>query len=185
MSHTSWRSRLRIPGLVLGAAAVVGLVANVVVGLTSGSWTDSYKYGEVYVPGRAVLRLPEGSLDISLRELTGGPLRIPPRLWVSVSSTDQGGPVPVRRAVSEEFGPTSKSSAWSYRRIWKARIPRAGEYRVSSGGARSEAGYGLVFGHAPLAIGGRIWAYTALAALAALLVWLVVSAFACRTHPTG
>jgi hypothetical protein len=168
MSQTSWWSRLRVPGLVLAAALVVGLVANIVVGLAGGSWTDSYKYGEVYVPGAAVLRLPAGSLDISLRELTGGSLRIPPHLWVSVVSSERV-PVSMTRAVSEEFGPTSKSSTLSYRRIWRARIPREGAYRVNSGGATAQGAYALVFGHAPLTIGGAIWAYTGLAAVAVLL----------------
>jgi hypothetical protein len=175
MSHTSWWSRLRIPGLVLGVAVGVGLIANIIVGLTGGSWTDSYRYGEVSVPGSAALRLPAGSLDISLRELTGGSLRVPPRLWVSVSSSERL-PVVPRRAVSEEFGPTSKSSMLSYRRIWKVRIPREDVYRIAAGGANVQAGYALVFGHAPLAIGGRIWEYTGLAALAALLVWLAIRA---------
>jgi hypothetical protein len=173
MSHTSLWSRLRIPGLVLGSAVVVGLVANIVVGLTSGSWTDSYKYGEVNVPGNAVLRLPAGSLDISLRELTAGSLQIPRHLWVSVASGERVS-ASLTRDVSGEFGPTSKSSMLSYRRIWKARIPREGAYRVSSGGAATQGGYALVFGHAPLTIGGAIWAYTGLAAGAALLGLLAV-----------
>jgi hypothetical protein len=184
MSHTSWWSRLRIPGLVLGVAIAVGLIANIVVGLTGGSWTDSYKYGEVPVPGSAALRLPAGSLDISLRELTGGSLRIPPSLWVSLSSSERV-PIATRRAVGEEFGPTSKSSTLSYRRIWKVRIPREDVYRVAAGGANDQAGYALVFGHAPLAIGGRIWEYTGLAALAALLVWLAIRAGRLWLRPTG
>src|SRR5262245_26226727 len=109
MSHTSWWSRLRIPGLVLGAAIAVGLVANIVVGLTGRSWTDSYKYGEVQVPGDAVLHLPAGTLDISLREVTDGSLRIPPHLSLSVSAASERRPVVLTRNVSEEFGPTSKS----------------------------------------------------------------------------
>jgi hypothetical protein len=177
MSHTSLWSKLRIPGLVLGSAIVVGLIANIVVGLTGGSWTDSYKYGEVGVPGNAVLQLPAGSLDISLRELTGGSLRIPRHLWVSVASSERV-PVSLTRDVSEVFGPTSKSSMLSYRRIWKARIPRQGAYRVSSGGATTQGGYALVFGHAPLTIGGAIWAYTGLAAAAVLLVLLAVRGMA-------
>jgi hypothetical protein len=136
----------------------------------------------VYVPGRAVLRLPAGSLDISLRELTGGSLRIPPRLWVSLSSAEKRVPVAIHREVSEEFGPTSKSSTLSYRRIWKAQIPREATYQVSSGGAAGAAGYALVFGHAPLATGGRIWEYTGMAALAALVVWLAVLAIGYWTH---
>jgi hypothetical protein len=175
MRRTSWWSMLRIPGLVLGAAIVLGVLANIVVGLTGGSWTDSYKYGEVSVPGGAALRLPAGSLDISVRELTGGSLRIPPHLWVSVSS-DERVPVVPHRDVSEEFGPTSKSSTLSYRRIWEVRIPRDGVYRIAAGGASSAVGYELVFGHAPLAIGGRIWEYTGLAAAAALLAWLPIRA---------
>jgi hypothetical protein len=82
----------------------------------------------------------------------------------------------LRRNVSEEFGPTSKSSTLSYRRIWTARIPHSGAYSVTSSGAAAGRGDALVFGHAPLTIGGRIWEYTGLAALAALLLWLALRA---------
>jgi hypothetical protein len=166
------RREIRVPGIILGVALAAGIVVQIVVGLTQRSWTDAYEYGRVEVPGQAILHLPAGSLDISLRELTVGTAHVPPGLRVSVVPLE-GAPVRVTRDVGGDFGPSSRTSTVSYRRVFRASIPRAGSYRVSTAGTSGDGSYAVELGHAPAAIGGRIWEYTGIAALAGLAAWLV------------
>ncbi|MEA2480993.1 MAG: hypothetical protein QOJ07_2915, partial [Thermoleophilaceae bacterium] len=114
----SWRE-IRVPGIILGVALAVGIVVQIVVGLTQRSWTDAYQYGRVEVPGQAILHLPAGSLDISLRELTVGTVHVPPGLRVSVVPLE-GAPVRVTRDVGGDFGPSNRTSTVSYRRVFRA-----------------------------------------------------------------
>jgi hypothetical protein len=163
--------RLRVPGLILGAALALGIVAQIVAGLTGRSWTDAYEFGRVSVPGMAVLHLPAGSLDVSLRSFSsaGG---IPPGLHLTVTPLEGPATVTLTRDVGDEFGPSGKTSVLSYRRVWKADIPEAAAYRVVTAGPGEDAS-ALEFGHAPGAVGVRIWEFAGLAALAALVVWLI------------
>jgi hypothetical protein len=166
------RGWFRVPGAILGAALAIAIVVQIVVGLTQRSWTDAYKFGRVEVPGKTVVHLPAGALDISLRELTAGTVHVPPGLRVTVVPLE-GAPVRLTRDVGGSFGPSGRTSSVSYRRVFKATIPRAGAYRVSSGGTTGDGGYAVEFGHAPAAIGGRIWEYAGIAALVALVAWLI------------
>ncbi len=168
----SWRRELPLPGLILGVVLVVAIVAQIVVGLTQRSWTDAYAYGEVGVPGRSTLHLPAGSLDITLRELTAATVHVPPGLQVSVVPLE-GAAVPLTRDVGGDFGPNSRTSTVAYRRVFRASIPREGTYRVTAAGVSGDGGYSVEFGHAPATIAGKIWAYAGIAALAALLAWLI------------
>ena len=166
--------RLRVPLIIVAVVVAIGLVVQIVVGLAFGSNVDdARKYGEVDVPGEGVVRLPAGSLDISLAEVTGNALEIPSHLSLAVTDLE-GRRVPVTRDVGGPFGGNGPRSTVAYRRIWKADIPHSGGYRVTSSADTGDRVYTVEFGHAPLAIGAEIWKYTGLAALAALAAWLIL-----------
>lgn len=180
----SWRM-LKIPAIVLGAAVAVGLVVNVIVGLAGGSYTDAFKYGTVNVPDSQVLRLPAGSLDVTLRELTSESVSIPSQLAVSVVGVADRTPVPLKRDVGGDFGPQGgQATDIDYRRVWTIAIPTAGSYRVTTTGVTPDNGYAVEFGHAPLAIGAQIWEFTGLGALIVLVAILIGRTLAPRrSHP--
>jgi hypothetical protein len=175
---------LRAPLMIVGCVVLAGLAVQIVVGVAFGSnTTDARKYGKVEVPGQTILHLPAGKLDISLMELTYSTVDIPARLRVAVVPLEGHTPLPLERNVGGEFGGGSRTSTVAYKRIWKADIPRAGAYRVTASGSTGDRIYSLEFGHAPLAIGVKIWEYTGLAALAGLLLWLVTRAIGLPRAP--
>lgn len=164
--------RLRVPGLILAAALAVAVVVQIVVGLTGTSWTDAYEFGRVSVPGSAILHLPAGRVEVSLRRFSGGLGGIPAGLHLKVSPLEGPARVTLTRDVGGEFGPSGRTSTLSYRRVWTAAVPTAGSYRAVASGP-GEGADALAFGHTPGDTSVHIWEYAGLAALAALVVWLI------------
>jgi hypothetical protein len=165
------RRYAKISGLAVAIVIAIGIVVQIVVANTGGGWTAAFKYGRLGVPDAQTLRLPAGSLDISLRGVTG--FDAPSDLRVAVTPAGGGSPLTLTHDVGEEFGPTGRQTSLVYRRIWKADIPATGAYRVVTGGPTGDNVWAIEFGHAPKLESGTIWAYTGLAALAALILSLL------------
>jgi hypothetical protein len=125
--------RVRVVAGSLALLAVVGLIVVWFLSWTLLSHSD--KYGRVDIPGSAVLRLPEGEVQVSFRTLLAtnggnGALNVPP-LSLGVHPADGVGPDP---EVSKDFGTTASVNGDAHVRIWTLQVDHEGPYRVVAGG---------------------------------------------------
>src|SRR5215203_748679 len=119
----------------LGLLVAVGLgVAWYVLG---GFPRDHDKYGEVAVPGQAVLALPDGDVRLNFENNThrsGDSTTLddqPPGLTVQVTPPDGGEPLEVDDVPSWLFSSTSGSRG--HEPFGKIDVPSAGNYLVAAG----------------------------------------------------
>jgi hypothetical protein len=124
-----------------------GLGLLVAIGLAIGWYVlggfprDHDKYGEVTVPGQAVLQLPSGDVRLYFENHathTGSSTNLddrPPGLKVQVSGLDGGAPLKVSDVPSWIFSSTSGSRG--HEPYGKIDVPSAGAYVVATGDDQS------------------------------------------------
>lgn len=115
-------------------AVVVGFIGFIVSLLMNIFVFDEFDaYGEVPIPGRASLHLPEGEVNISFHTVAVGDgsgfLPIPD-LQMRLQGPD-GGWDPV---VVEDIGATTSVNNDMRRRVWVAHVRAEGTYEVQTGG---------------------------------------------------
>lgn len=123
-------------GWVAGSLALLAVIGLIVLWFLS--WTvlsHSDKYGRVDIPGSAVLRLPEGEVQVSFRTLLAtnggnGALNVPP-LSLGVHPADGVGPDP---EIRKDFGTTASVNGDAHVRVWTLQVDHEAPYRIIAGG---------------------------------------------------
>jgi hypothetical protein len=159
-----------VTSMVVGIA---GLVATLI--LSTFVFDEFDAYGEVPIPGRGSVDLPEGEVTISFHAL--------------VTGSDSGLPVPPLRLaltpppgvadpeLTENYSGTTTVNNDARVRVWVARVPAAGTYGVDTDGEVN--GYispRLAFGHDsspgwPVWVFGGLIVVSVVELVAALLWW--------------
>jgi hypothetical protein len=120
---------------------IVSLLMNIFV------FDDFDAYGEVPIPGRAALHLPEGEVNIAFHTVAvgdGSGFLPVPDLQMRLQGPD-GGADPV---VVEDIGATTSVNNDMRRRVWVAQIPAEGLYEVQTDGqVTGFVNPTLAFGH--------------------------------------
>jgi hypothetical protein len=134
--------------LGIGAFLLVALLATIVVGVANSNlfWGEADQYGNVPIPGKAVLKLPSGDVQANVAAALPGrgnqtPEMSLPDLTLAVipAAHESGEP-----EVSEDLGGSTNANGGgvdTQRRVWKVHLPEAGRYLVVVKGDFS--GYGV------------------------------------------
>jgi hypothetical protein len=140
----------------------LGLVLAVALGaawyVLGGFPRDHDKYGEVRVPGEAVLALPSGDVRLNFENHathSGDSTNLddrPPGMKVRVTTVSGGGPLAIADVPSWLFSTTVGSRG--HEPYGKIDVPSAGNYRIqatddAAGGFRPSRSTKLVLGAAP------------------------------------
>ena len=153
---------------VLAATSIGGLIGTVVLGATGEKYGS---YGEVEIPGSALIDLPAGEVIVSFRagEHRGRGLTVPK---VNFDITPpSGSPDPT---VTEDLGSTVSVRGDAHRRVWFMRVAEPGTYRVTTGGeVNGVVEPRLAFGQTR-SLEGPLWVF---AGLAVISVDLLVAAW--------
>jgi hypothetical protein len=180
---------LRPSGLlaVLGGVLLLTIVAQIINANLVSDVGDATRYGEVHIPGSAVLKLPSGSLEVFVRASQPATPDAPPGLRLSVTRVGGDGPPGVLTSDrGGQFGITDRALDVSYRRVWRLELPQAGDYRVTASGVLTrDDPRALAFGHGPPASAARIWAFGGGAMLVVLLAWGVTRLLDRRSSDSG
>jgi hypothetical protein len=119
--------------LAIGAAAITALAAILVtVAEATAPSREATAYGEIRVPGRGPVELPEGEVIIFYGESKGedSPLTTPPGLQVSVRSLDGN----LLGSVPSGFGQFDDGD-YVRRSVGRLDVPESGTYRASAAAA--------------------------------------------------
>lgn len=174
---------LLIIAIVTFVVAVLGLVGSVLLNAFVFDKFDAY--GEVPIPGSAVLQLPAGEVNVTFHTRTlgssGAGIPIPP-MELTIDPPDRSG----HPRLVESFGGTTIINNTDVRqRVWVAHIPSEGAYRITvDGNVNGYIAPRLAFGHGSH-LGWLPWAFGALLAVALIdvavaIVWLVRRSAAAR-----
>lgn len=154
-AHRVARIVMLVMGLVAGLS-LAGLVSMVVI--SGGKFNE---YGEVPIPGSAVIELPEGTVIVSfLVRKSGSGTTFPPlRLHIEPPA---GGRDP---QVVEDPGASTVVNDDLRRQVWVMQVPEAGRYPVSIDGPVADyQNPRLAFG-TDRALDGPIWVLVALSVM--------------------
>ncbi|WKG01428.1 SHOCT domain-containing protein [Mycolicibacterium sp. HK-90] len=184
-------SRWSAPRLAVATSIctlVIGAVGLFVMVFLNAFVLDEYDaYGEVPIPGRASLDLPQGEVTVSLHTMvtgSGSGLPVPP-LRLRVSAPD-GAADPV---VTESIGATTTVNNDARVRVWVMQVSTAGVYEISvDGQVQGYINPRLAFGHGS-EYGWLPWLFGGLAALGVLeliasVVWSARESRRARPIPT-
>jgi hypothetical protein len=163
--------------LAIGIASITIVMALVLLVVELlGSKRDPTAYGQVPVPGRASVSLPAGEVIIYNGERAGidfpFPLRVPPRLRLTVRTTNGQLLLGSTPYVSDQF--PERDTDTERRAIAKLRVPEAGNYEAVS---PTQVPLGVVkpvisFGHD----GSRNFGYVGFALAGGLLLASILGA---------
>ncbi|CRZ13691.1 SHOCT domain-containing protein [Mycolicibacterium neworleansense] len=145
----------------------IGAVGLFVMIFLNAFVLDEYDaYGEVPIPGTAILNLPQGEVTVSLHTMvtgSGSGLPVPP-LRLNVSAPD-GAADPV---VTESIGGTTTVNSDARVRVWVMQVPTARAYEISvDGQVHGYINPRLAFGHGSR-YGWLAWLFGGLTAVGAL-----------------
>ncbi len=157
-------SSARVIALVVGAVAAVSFVGMVAFGILNLFVLDKYNaYGEVPIPGSAVVDLPAGEVTVNFHVLASGKGTAVPPLQMSIEPPP-GGADPV---VTDDLGGSVTINDDVHRQVWVMQVAEAGSYQVSVdgpvGGFREPR---LAFGE-DRSMDGPMWVFVALAIISA------------------
>ena len=149
----------RVVMLVMGGVAVlsmIGLVATVILG--GGKFNE---YGEIGIPGSAVVELPQGKVIVSFHvQKSGGTTSVPP-LHLNIEPPPGG----LDPQVTEDLGSSTEVNGDIRRQVWVMQVPQAGRYPVSIDGSVGEyENPRLAFG-SDGGLDGPIWVLVALSVI--------------------
>ena len=171
--------------LGIGAYLLVALIATIVVGIANSNifWGEANQYGRVPIPGKKVLQLPSGDVQVNVAAALPGrgnetPEMPLPTLTLAIipAGGEQGEP-----EVENDLGYSTNANdnyVDTQRRVWKVHLPEAGPYLAIVKG--DFTGYGVNaqawFGEEPAPIhGGMIPLLGALIAAAIFAVGGVIT----------
>src|SRR4051812_33612871 len=178
---TNIRSRAGRIALGILFFFVATLAVAMPVGLLGSSnlvWGEDNQYGRVAVPGRAVLHLPAGKVDVSAALAVTGrgnatpELPLPSDLTLRVSPAGGAG----HAVVTRDYGLSTNANDTevdTQRRAFRVQVSTAGDYRVSARGSLSQIGPNaqLWFGHGPPLPGAWVPLIAAILVLVGGAVW--------------
>lgn len=164
-------SPARVIALVVGAVLAVSVLGMVTLGVLNLFVLDRYDaYGEVPIPGSAVVELPAGEVTVNFHVLSGGKGTAVPPLHMDITPPP-GGTDPV---VTDDLGGSVTINDDVHRQVWVMQVPSAGRYQVSAdgpvGGFREPK---LAFGENG-SMDGLMWVFVALSVISADLAIAVV-----------
>lgn len=186
---SSGRLASRVALTVAVASLVVGIAGLIVWLILSAFVFDDFDgYGEVPIPGRGSVELPEGEVTISFHALVTGSssgLPVPPLRLTLTPPAGVADP-----DLTENYSGTTTVNNDARVRVWVARVPAAGTYGVVTGGEVN--GYiapRLAFGH-DSSPGWPVWVFGGLIALGvvelvAALLWSARARRQTRPVPAG
>lgn len=163
----------RVIALVVGAMVAVSFIGLVTLGVLNLFVLDKYNaYGEIPIPGSAVVELPAGEVTVNFHARTSGRGIAVPPLQMDITPPP-GGTDP---AVTEDLGGSVTVNDDVHRQVWVMQVPTAGGYQVSVdgpvGGIREPR---LAFGQNQ-SMDGLMWVFVALSIisvdLAIAVVWM-------------
>lgn len=164
-------SPARVVALVVGAVLAVSVLGMVTFGVLNLFVLDKYNaYGEVPIPGSAVVELPAGEVTVNFHVRTSGQGTAVPPLHMDITPPP-GGTDPV---VTDDLGGSVTVNDDVHRQVWVMQVPAAGRYQVSAdgpvGGFREPR---LAFGQ-NRSMDGLMWVFVALSIISADLAIAVV-----------
>jgi hypothetical protein len=148
--------------LGLGAYLVVALIATIIVGVLNSNilWGEANQYARVPIPGKQVVQLPSGDVQVNVAVALPGrgnqtPELLIPKLSLAVIPT-KGEAEPT---VTNDVGSSTNADdneVDTQRRVWKVHVPEAGPYLAVVKG--NFTGYGvnaqIWFGKEPAPLSG-------------------------------
>ncbi len=178
-------------GLSLGKVAggvgiflLAALIGTIIVGVANSNlfWGEANQYGRVPIPGKKVLQLPSGDVQVNVAAALPGrgnqtPEMPLPKLTLAVIPTE-GESEPT---VSNDLGYSTNANdeyVDTQRRVWKVHLPESGAYLAIVKG--DFTGYGVNaqvwFGSEPAPIhGGMIPLLGAIIGAVACAVWFLIA----------
>ena len=155
------RSVARIVTIVMGIVAALSLAGLIwTVAASSGDYDE---FGEVSIPGSALIDLPEGRVVVSFHVTASGRGTAVPPLTLSIEPPP-GGRDP---EVVDDLGDSVAAGNDIHRRVWVMQVPAAGRYPVSIDGPVADfENPRLVFGRDG-GLDGPVWVLVALSVICA------------------
>lgn len=122
------RSVARIATIVMGSVAALSLAG--LIWMVVASSGDYDEFGEVPIPGSALIELPEGRVVVSFNVTASGRGTAVPPLTLSIEPPP-GGRDP---DVVDDLGDSVAAGNDIHRQVWVMQVPAAGRYPVSIDG---------------------------------------------------
>jgi hypothetical protein len=176
--------------LAVGAFLLATLLVGIVLGLLNSNliWGEANQYGRVPIPGKKVVHLPSGEVQVNVAAALPGrgnqtPELLLPPLTLTMSALHPGEEAPT---VAEDLGSSTNANdneVDTQRRTWKLEVPAAGSYLAKVSG--DFTGYGvnaqIWFGREPAPLNGwMIWVVAALIVVVLGAIWVAVAWLARR-----
>jgi hypothetical protein len=170
--------------LALAAFLVATLLVAVLIGVANSNlfWGEDNQYGRVDIPGKAVLHLPQETVQVTAAAALPGRGNetgelLTPKIGVAAVPVEGGADAKVRTDVGSSTN-ADDSEVDTQRRIAYLDVPKAGDYVVKVSG--SFVGYGvngqLWFGYEPGFVhGSTIWLVAMAIVLAVIGIIYLVS----------
>ena len=153
------RSVARIVTIVMGVVAALSFAG--LIGTMAASSGDYDEFGEVSIPGSALIDLPEGRIVISFKVTASGRGTAVPPLTLSIEPPP-GGRDP---DVVDDLGDSVAAGSDIHRRVWVMQVPAAGRYPVSIDGPVGDfENPKLTFGRDG-GLDGAVWVLVALSVI--------------------
>ena len=153
------RSVARIATIVMGSVAALSLAGLIWMMVASSG--DYDEFGEVPIPGSALIELPEGRVVVSFNVTASGRGTAVPPLTLSIEPPP-GGRDP---DVVDDLGDSVAAGNDIHRRVWVMQVPAAGRYPVSIDGPVADfENPKLTFGRDG-GLDGAVWVLVALSVI--------------------
>ena len=153
------RSVARIVTIVMGVVAALSFAG--LIGTMAASSGDYDEFGEVSIPGSALIDLPEGRIVVSFKVTASGRGTAVPPLTLSIEPPP-GGRDP---DVVDDLGDSVAAGSDIHRRVWVMQVPAAGRYPVSIDGPVADfENPKLTFGRDG-GLDGAVWVLVALSVI--------------------
>ena len=170
--------RRRAPAVLLAVAvptfvvSILGLIGSILLNAFVFDRFDAY--GEVSIPGTAVVELPAGEVNITFHTRTlgsPGPSIPIPALDLTIEPPDWTGEPRLTESIG---GTTIINNTVVRQRVWKAQVSAAGAYRVTvNGNVNAYIAPRLAFGHGS-PFGWVPWAFGALLVISAIGITIAI-----------
>ena len=161
----------RVIPIVVGAFVAVSLGGLAILTVMNVFFWERYNaYGEIPIPGSAVIELPAGTVTVNFHVHTGREGTAVPPLRMSIEPP----PGVADPVVTDDLGSSVRINDDVHRRVWFMDVAEAGSYQISINGPVD--GYGqprLAFGQTG-SMDGLMWVFVAMSIMSvdlALAVW--------------
>lgn len=161
----------RVIPIVVGAFVAVSVGGLVFLSVMSALFGERYDaFGEIPIPGSAVIELPAGTVTVNFHVRTGRDSTAVPPLRMSIEPP----PGVADPVVTDDLGSSVRINNDVHRRVWFMDVAEAGSYQISITGPVD--GYGqprLAFGQTE-SMDGLLWVFVAMSIMSvdlAIAVW--------------